>query len=165
MQAHRHKRLSKPGFTLVEVMVTTLIFMLTSLGVIQAILQARRLAETSLRCTIARNVAQSVIEQSRNLTFEELLGGTPLVAKDLFKAGNDISLSKGVATDITVDFRNTTTGATDDMKVTVTYNAVTSNPATGRALVVSVDYSWHRLLENNPKHLQTARLSYVRGDL
>lgn len=59
----RPRKPTKAGFTLVEVMISLLVFTMLAAGVFYSTLQARRMAEATVREAIAVAVAQGFLEQ------------------------------------------------------------------------------------------------------
>lgn len=66
----------KSAFTLVEVMVASVILTITGIGVLTGLLQARKMTEGSIYVATATTVAQGYIEQIKNMEFNLLDGST-----------------------------------------------------------------------------------------
>lgn len=118
----------KDAFTLVEVMVATVIFTVAGLGTLAGLLQARKMTEGSIYVATATTVAQGYIEQIKNMEFNLLDGSTipelisqgtpdsllisPLVADvETGEPNSDINNIR------TIDINNTPENAVDDLAI------------------------------------------------
>lgn len=77
---------AKDAFSLVEVMVATVILTVTGVGTLTGLLQARRMTEGSIYVATATTVAQGYIEQIKNMEFG-LLDGSAI--PELISQGAD----------------------------------------------------------------------------
>lgn len=67
---------NKAGFTLVEVLVTTVILAIVAVAVLYAMAQCLNLQETAKNLTIAMSAARAEIERLRNQDFTSIIPGT-----------------------------------------------------------------------------------------
>ncbi len=151
------KRKSKSAFTLVEVMMGTMIFAIAGVGVLTGLLQARKMTEGSIYVATATTVAQGYIEQIKNMEFNLLDGST---IPELISQGtpDSLTISPLVAdvetgdttTDIVntraIDINNTPSNSEDDLNINfVVYVQDITDEANGvgdaRRIVLRWDYT------------------------
>lgn len=136
-------RKTKSGFTLIEVMVGTVIFTIASFGVLTGLLQARKMTEGSIHVATATTVAQGYIEQIKNMEFNLLDGST---IPELISQGASDSLNVSpLASDLeagdpnsdlvnvrSIDINNTPDNPQDDLSLNfVVYIEDISDEANG----------------------------------
>ncbi len=116
------------GYTLVELMVSLVILGIMSLGILNGMLQARRLTEGSIYLGTATTVAQGYIEQMKNMDYR-LLDKTTI--PDFMSQGHLDSLvvspfpvdpevgnpDTDVPNSRALDINNTPENATDDLVI------------------------------------------------
>ncbi|MDQ8186901.1 prepilin-type N-terminal cleavage/methylation domain-containing protein [Pelagicoccus sp. SDUM812002] len=160
MPSFRRRSKTKPAtaaFTLVEVMVGTVIFTIASVGVLSGLLQARKMTEGSIYVATATTVAQGYVEQLKNMKFRHLDEST---IPELISQGVPDSLivsplpadveTGNADTDIvntrSIDINNTPEVAQDDLSINfVVYVQDITDEANGvgeaRRIVLRWDYT------------------------
>lgn len=143
---------------LVEAIVGLVVFAMIVISVYQSLAYQRRLAEVSLRSTVARSIAQSVLEQTRNATYDTLRDATTVT----FRIGDaDVVFTKGTALAVSHKYQYTGQTKADNLPVTITFNTADQNPTYGRAMLISVEYTCPRL--PNTGGTFSGRLAYLKS--
>lgn len=89
------------GFTLVEVLIATVVMTILMGGILTTIIQTRRLTEGGIVQNSANTILQGYIEQMKNMSFDTDLVCSPDSAPNPFVAGSSTSPSVPCARDET----------------------------------------------------------------
>jgi type II secretory pathway pseudopilin PulG len=88
-------KLSKKGFTLLEILFTCGIILLVVVGLLTTFVYCFLLNQTNHNLVIALNDAQYVLEQVKNLAYNDIAGYSPPVFSNLADENVDITASVG----------------------------------------------------------------------
>jgi prepilin-type N-terminal cleavage/methylation domain-containing protein len=121
------------GFTLVEIMMASVVMSIVLGGLLSMIMQSRRLTESSIVQNSAVNIVQGYLEQMKSMDYASVTlspaTGTATIATQLNESATDpLTLSNGTPPTTLPAIGTTPTGAVDNVKsIAIRYPTVNPN--------------------------------------
>ncbi|MHB1343366.1 MAG: type IV pilus modification PilV family protein [Thermoleophilia bacterium] len=134
-----HRRDGQPGFTLIEIMVATLLLLLVLAGFVPFFLSGLEKSSAARYQSAATNIAREMMEEIRQLDYREIQEDTaqPTNPANLSNRLDTTKTVRGSTFDIVYAVENSTSGGGQLKKVTVTVSW-TGTPAGDPAVVTSL---------------------------